>query len=205
MEKLLQQLGYTLGDQATAEMFIRDWAKKDFDKILEFVQKGGNAFQDIPFSLPHTYEALDEAFPDSRFILTIRDSAEIWWQSMTKFHSKLFGKGKLPGAQDLRQANYRYPGWAYETMKLLYKTDDDNLYDRKKLTEVYNRHNQNAIDYFADHPEKLLVINLRDSDAASRICQFLGSPVIIEEIPWENASTFSNRLKQYTKRILRKR
>ena len=35
---------------------------------------------------------MDHFFPESKFILTIRDNSEQWYNSITKFHAKLWGK-----------------------------------------------------------------------------------------------------------------
>ena len=64
----LQSLGYRLGSQPQAELLMEDWARRDFRSIIRFC-RGADAFQDIPFSLPRTYAAMDRAFPGSRFVL----------------------------------------------------------------------------------------------------------------------------------------
>ena len=71
VEAVLKQLGYKMGNQAKAELLIHDWAKRDFKEIVKFC-RSADAFQDIPFSNDFTYEILDYAFPDSKFILTVR-------------------------------------------------------------------------------------------------------------------------------------
>lgn len=69
--KALRALGFKVGDQARAETLIEDWARRDFRKIVRYCRTA-DAFQDVPFSWPHTFEALDQAFPQSKFILTVR-------------------------------------------------------------------------------------------------------------------------------------
>jgi len=69
----LEALGFSLGNQADAELLMEDWAKRDFQRIVDYCETA-DAFQDVPFSLEFTYQVLDYAFPDSRFILTVRNS-----------------------------------------------------------------------------------------------------------------------------------
>ena len=44
----------------------------NYTKLLEFVAKY-DAFQDLPFSQGETYVACDALFPNSKFILTVRE------------------------------------------------------------------------------------------------------------------------------------
>jgi len=106
MAEALRELGYYVAPQRPAELLLENWYNNNFKSIIKFVRYNGQAFQDIPFSLPGTYEVLDRAFPDSKFILTIRDDAEKWYQSVTKFHSRIFGNGTIPVKEDLMNAIY---------------------------------------------------------------------------------------------------
>ena len=104
LNNVLAGLGYKMGDQAKAELLMKEWSQRKFNNIIKFV-KSADAFQDIPFSLPFSYIALDQAFPNSRFILTLRESEEDWYRSIVRFHSKKWAKGKeMPSRQDLENA-----------------------------------------------------------------------------------------------------
>lgn len=45
-------------------------------------------FQDVPFSLPNFYENLFDNFPNAKFILTVRDNENDWYDSLIRFHKK---------------------------------------------------------------------------------------------------------------------
>jgi len=173
VEHVLKNFGYKMGDQAKAELLIHDWAKRDFKKIVKFCHSA-DAFQDIPFSNDFTFEILDYAFPDSKFILTVRDSTEEWFNSLKRFHTKLIGKERLPTAEDLKEYTYRYKGWMWENMQLKYGIDEMSLYDHDMYTEQYEKHNQRVIEYFKYRPDDLLVLNLSDDDAIKHLYAFLG-------------------------------
>ena len=173
VEHVLKQLGYKMGNQAKAELLIHDWAKRDFKKIVNFC-RSADAFQDIPFSNDFTYEILDYAFPDSKFILTIRKSKDEWFESMKRFHTKLIGKERLPTVEDLKAHPYRYKGWMWENVQLKYGIDERSLYDYNIYTDQYERHNQAVIEYFKYRPGDLLVLNLSDDDAMKNLHEFLG-------------------------------
>lgn len=188
VEAVLKQLGYKMGNQAKAELLIHDWAKRDFNNIIKLC-KSADAFQDIPFSNDFTYEILDYAFPGSKFILTVRNNKDEWFDSITRFHTKLIGKDRLPTADDLKAFPYRYTGWMWENMQLKYGIDETTLYDYKIYTDQYEKYNQRVIEYFKYRPDDLLIINLADSDAMKNLHDFLGFEFDGSEMPHLNKSS----------------
>ena len=82
--EFLKETGYRVAPQIPAERFINTWAIRDFRLLFQFCRKY-EAFQDIPFSLDYTFQFLDFNFPNSKFILTIRSSAEEWLESYRRF------------------------------------------------------------------------------------------------------------------------
>ena len=187
VEAVLKQLGYKMGKQAKAELLIHDWAKRDFKEIVKFC-RSADAFQDIPFSNDFTYEILDYAFPDSKFILTLRNNKDEWFESIKRFHTKLIGKERLPTAEDLKVFPYRYKGWMWENMQLKYGIDETTLYDYKIYTDHYERYNQIVREYFKYRPDDLLVLNLADSDAMKKLHEFLGFDFDGSKMPHLNKS-----------------
>ncbi|MEW6132914.1 MAG: sulfotransferase [Pseudomonadota bacterium] len=87
----LRELGVRVGNQKPAELLLKDWAVRDFRRLVAYCHTA-QAFQDIPFSLPYTFQAMDMHFPESKFILTVRDSADQWYHSLVKFHKKIWGE-----------------------------------------------------------------------------------------------------------------
>ena len=185
LTKALRDLGIIVAEQKPVELLIHDWERRDFRKIVSFCRTA-QAFQDIPFSLPFTFQHLDLCFPGSKFILTIRDNPDQWYSSLINFHSKLFGCGKIPDYDDLKNATYVYPGWILEANRAIYQTPADDLYNREILINHYNFHNQSVMEYFRHRPNDLLVINLAEKGAYAKFCEFIGKPCTREEFPWEN-------------------
>lgn len=182
----MKDLGYKIGEQRPAEQMHHHWARRNFKPIVEFC-KTAEFFQDIPFSKPFTFIALDQAFPNSKFILTVRDSPEQWYNSVTKFHAKLWGKnGQIPTKEDLMEAPYIYKGWAWEMTRYQNITPENKPYHKELLMKSYSDYNESVIKYFEHRPEDLLVINLSDNDAYERLCKFLGVKSDKEDFPWEN-------------------
>lgn len=172
LKSALKGLGFRIGDQAAAEKLIEDWARHDFGRIIRYCSSA-DAFQDIPFSLPHTFAALDQSFPDCKFILTIRNSADEWFDSLLAFHSAVFADGHLPRAEHLKRATYRELGWMWRAHQLIYGCEENSAYDKLTYTQHYEKHNSAVLDYFRHREEDLLVLNVSDPDAMRRLCTFL--------------------------------
>jgi len=184
--RALRDIGYKVGNQATAELLIYDYAQRNFRPIVEYCCTA-EAFQDVPFSLPYTYQVLDYAFPGSRFILSIRDDEDEWYRSLIRFHQKRLGvQGKIT-KEHLSNDQYRYTGFVWEANRIIYNTPEDDPYNERILKEHYLRHNEDVIEYFKFRSD-LLVINLKEPGSYQRFCDFLEAEPVYEEFPWLNRS-----------------
>lgn len=183
----LKAAGFRLARQLPAEKLNEDWARRDFRRIIKFC-KSADVFQDVPFSMAYTYQALDQAFPEARFILTIRDSGEQWFDSLTRYHTKVIGKGRLPTVEDLKEHPYVYKGWLWRQHQLVYGADENSLYNKKKYIAHYEKHNADVLDYFRFRQDSLLVLNLSDADAAKKLESFISLPAGTIKIPHLNLS-----------------
>lgn len=184
VRKAFVDLGYVVGKQSDAEKLFPFYKDRNFHPVVEYCETA-EAFQDVPFSLPYTYIALDYAFPGSKFILTVRDSPEVWCDSLIRFHSKLYG-GNIPTLKQLKNSTYAYKGFMYDARKIVFGTPDDDLYNREIMINQYNEHNRTVMEYFKFRPDDLLVLNLTDRNAYFKFCKFLGREPVYEIFPWEN-------------------
>lgn len=181
----LRELGYIVGHQPMAEWLLTSWAIRDFGPIIEYCHSA-DAFQDIPFSLDYTFQALDMAFPGSKFILTVRDGAEQWWQSLVRWISRV--RGRLPTALELAADGYRYKGWMLQTVEFIYNHPAVPLWDKKAYKQVYRAHNRQVRQYFRHRPGDLLVLNVAHESAYRDLCRFLGRAQPGTPFPWRNRS-----------------
>jgi hypothetical protein len=168
--------GYKVGNQERAEFLMEDWARRDFVRIIKYC-KSAEVFQDIPFSLPHTYETLDKAFPNSKFILTIRTSPEEWYSSVVSFHAKITSSPSIPPTVEyLERFAYRgkYKGWLLRVQQVVYGYPKTPLYDKESYMAQYVEHNSKVQEYFKDRANDLLILNLKDEDAFEKLCNFIG-------------------------------
>jgi hypothetical protein len=187
LKSAMKELGYSVGNQSRAESLLPAWAQRNFHKIVKYCYSA-QFFQDIPFSLPYTYVALDQAFPRSKYILTIRDNTEQWYNSITKSHANLWGRnGNLPTERDLKLAKYNYKGGVWRSFNLIFNTPKSNLYSREDFFKFYENHNKEVIEYFRHRPNDLLILNVAEKGAYRRLCNFLEIEKLEStEFPWKN-------------------
>tara|TARA_R110002049_G_scaffold82349_1_gene209551 strand:+ start:1027 stop:1671 length:645 start_codon:yes stop_codon:yes gene_type:complete len=186
IEKFFNDYNFRVGDQSEAEFLVNDWFKRDFRKIISYCKKY-DAFQDAPFSLPYTFIILEQYFPRAKFILTLRDNPEQWYNSLTKFHSKLWSNGEdAPTIEELKNAKYRYKGYAYDVNRALFNTPEHDPYNKELLINYYNDHNNNVKEYFRSQSHKLLTINVSVQADYFRLCDFLEKTAVGNNFSWEN-------------------
>lgn len=167
-----KQRGYIIGHHNRAKLLLDDYKNGSFDPIIEF-SKTAQVLSDFPFSYNDTYKYVDKAFPNSKFVLALRDSPDQWYNSMTKHHGKQFGSGSIPTKEDLQNSDYIYKGWIWDANRSLYDSPDDEPYQKKALIENYKKHNKEVIEYFKDS-KNLLVINISEPDSYQKFCEFFG-------------------------------
>jgi hypothetical protein len=190
LREMLERFGYTVGSQPRGERLLDAWLERDFTAIVRFCRTA-DAFQDIPFSLDYTYQALDAAYPGSRFVLSVRDSPRQWFASLCRFHAKVLGTVGTPTERDLRAATYREPGWLWKASIAMFGVDGSDLYDEERYVRRYEAHNDAIVNYFADRPDDLLVLNLADGDAPLALAGFLGLDPPDWRTPWLNRTAGS--------------
>lgn len=190
LKKAFEREGFILGNQREAEKLGGSFREEEYDALIEYCSKA-EVFQDFPFSYPPTYKVMHEVFPEGKFILTIRDSADQWYKSLTSFHTKLFGKnGNLPTVKNLKQAKYVEEGWMWENFNYLYGfSEKDNPYDKEKLINHYEQYNREVIEYFQKYPDQFIVLNLSEESAFKNFCDFIEIESEYKSFPWENKTS----------------
>lgn len=124
-----------------------------------------DAFQDNPW--PIIYRELDEKYPGSKFIMTLR-SSESWIRSQVKH----FGRKESA----MRQ-------WIYGVGC---PEGNEDIYVR-----VFEDHNKDVLAYFKGRSKDLLVLDLANGEGWEKLCPFLGVP--IRSSPFPHANKASDR------------
>jgi hypothetical protein len=164
---------------------MEDWARRDFRRILQLCATA-DLFQDVPFSLPFTFQAVDMAFPGSKFVLSVRDDEDQWYRSLVNFHREIIRLNRVPTAEDLQGFYYCYKGFLWDSARWVYGADAHTLYDKVRYQAHYRDHNRQVIEYFRHRPGDLLVLNVAEPNAMERLHVFLGKPFSGQAMPHLN-------------------
>jgi hypothetical protein len=173
MNQALSRLGYRVhgpmdsGDCPSREVLL--------ERAIKLAHRY-DAFEDNPW--PIFFRELHQEFPNSKFILTVRDSRG-WLTSVLKhfghrstpMRELIYGKGSPVGNEDIYLQRYR-------------------------------AHNSAVIQHFQDSPEHLLVLDVSASEPWRRLCDFLGQPIPLVSFPHANAATNRTTKKPYLIRSL---
>jgi hypothetical protein len=156
----------TLGYRVTGPNGINDQnIDKNIHSIAKSLVREYDAFKDNPW--PIIFKEMDAMHPNSKFLLTVRDS-ESWIKSQVRH----FGRHETP----MRK-------WIYGVGC---PEGNEGTYI-KRLEE----HNKEVIDYFKDRPDDLLVFDLAKGDGWEKLCPFLKAD--IPNIPFPHANKASDR------------
>jgi len=124
-----------------------------------------DAFQDNPW--PILYKELDERFPGSKFVLTVRSTSD-WIKSVVNH----FAEEETP----MRE-------WIYGVGR---PKGNEAIY-----IERYERHNREVMEYFKNREEDLLILDIAGGEGWGKLCPFLGKGT--PPMPFPCANTKSDR------------
>jgi hypothetical protein len=112
--------------------------------------------QSVPF-----FRQLDEEYPNSKFILTVRDIDE--WLESTKKHFR----GEERENRHIRNIKHS------EAHAMRAAVFGQLAWDRDTFRRRYYEHRAAVMDYFKDK-DNLLVMNICEGDGWEKLCPFLG-------------------------------
>lgn len=125
------------------------------------------SFEDRPWNVRDMYKRLDESFPDSKFILTVRDPNS-WWKSVE-----------------------RWITISKPHMKEMYlKHLDSPSLDKLDMVRCYQSYNDRVIEYFSGS-DKLLVLDIEQGDGWEELCAFLNKSIPNIAFPHANKQAYS--------------
>jgi len=197
LEKALELLGYKVcrGHWKNPHTFylLALYIHRDYDEIFRLVNYW-DAFADGPWGGTDLYQELYRRFPESKFILTIRD-AEAWYESFEKLIT-MFDLN-LETAFDSYHANGMY-GSAY-FFKHIFKIDQ-LAGNREKIIAHYIDYNNRVIEFFSKKKADFTVFDMPKGDGWEKLCGFLGVPVPKAPFPHANKSVdnpyLANKIKK---------
>jgi len=194
VKKALVDFGYVVADQFDAEILSEDVLSGNYRGLKKYL-KTAEVFQDLPFATRGLFRYLYKLYPDSKFILTIRDENK-WFNSLNQFMEKrLNNEGFIVQdvikVKDTLNLKYRYPSFDYILGKKIwhagksYVDNDEPLFDYELCNFYFISHINEVKSFFKDK-NNLLVLNIEDDEAYGKLCNFLGKEKQYSMLPHEN-------------------
>lgn len=160
---------------------LEQYAVGDWKGLAETVRKY-ESFDDFPW--PLCYRWIAEHWPDSKFVLTVRATPETWYQSLL---------------------NHAERGIGTERNRAIAYGRRSPKEGRNYHIELYKRHLAEVQSFFADQPERLLIVCWERGDGWAELQPFLGSAVPKEAFPHANRSEkwLGRNMRKVFARVLR--
>ncbi len=134
------------------------------------------------------FKELDQAYPGSRFILTVRDEKK-WLESVRSHLSNKTNTTRMdaliPLQPFVRSKNFDGDLWFNEE-------------HAENYLKAYQRYNQEVMDYFKGRDD-LLVINIEAGDSWDKLCKFLDRSIPDKPFPWKNRYSLRRSLRRFLK------
>lgn len=120
------------------------------------------------------YQDLDHYYPNSKFILTIRDREK--WLDSIKTHSKILNNWINKNDQFMEFTKY--------ISKLIYGTYEFN---ESAYRQAYNIHLENVLSYFKYKPDQLLILDITSGEGWDKLENFLNIKTPNQPFPRSNS------------------
>ena len=161
----LNILGYRTKDNIGVGTYISEDLDSSVD--LTIIDKN-DAFTDTP--IPSFYQDLDIRYPNSKFILTVRE-LNGWLNSCRK--------------QFNRQAVETRSDVVNQLFRDIYDTP---FFEEEKFTRGYQRFVERVLDYFRNRPDDLLVMDITAGEDWEKLCPFLSKDIPDQPFPMTNVT-----------------
>jgi hypothetical protein len=180
LTEALELLGYRTGHgpagPETREEFYRFFATGSERIHLSVLNNYYDALTDSPVCC--LYQALDKAYPGSKFILTIREKHS--WVRSYQHQWKVSDRFSGPGSHSalahytrfINQKLFGHPGTQEAPAEI--------------FSAAYDRHTAEVLDYFRERPHDLLILDICGGEGWSKLAPFLGVPIPQIPFPWKN-------------------
>jgi hypothetical protein len=125
-------------------------SRNDFSRIIHKVNQH-DLFEDWPW--PLIYKQLDQMFPGSKFILTVRSSEGKWLESLKNHSMRTHPTGHC--------------------RKLAYGFNFPHKHEKEHV-RFYRKHNEGVRSYFDGRSKDFLELCWENGDGWEKLCNFLG-------------------------------
>ncbi len=163
----LNQLGFKIVHYPNDTKTLQELMAANYDLSILQDCDGITDITTVPY-----YPQLDRLFPNSKFILTVREkeswlkAIEAHWHNKPVFDTNPENEDKMRLRRFLRLAVY-----------------GTYTFNADRLAYVYDLHHKNVLDYFKNRSESLLVFNICGGEGWEILCPFLERSIFPEQFP----------------------
>ena len=123
------------------------------------------------------YPLLDDDFPNSKFILTVRDKNK-WIDSSERHFNK-----NVSSIRNIHDGNWSIiPTSSLRRMQIYGCIN----FDRDIYSNFYDNHYRNVCYYFKDRPKDFMIMNICEGDGWEKLCGFLDRKIPSLNFPHKN-------------------
>lgn len=191
-EKDLKELGYIFPPTSHGAIkVLSDIYHNEYHSLYSYLNNPRfTAFQDLPYSLPNVYKKIYQNRPNDLYVLTVRENADKWVNSVLNYYKWLINGKNINGNNEVFEyfsgfESIFYSNFNVPTFKLWGLKSLDNL--EKNLKEVYERHNNDVIDFFnKTNPQNFIVIDVSKDGELKKLTNWLGIENEQQNFSWEN-------------------
>lgn len=170
-----------------------NFSNNSIGSVIDLIEKTDvDFYQDIPFSCPGVSEKIINIFPQSKYILTKRESVDKWVSSVMRFWKPYFKDNKFtPNVISVAQHYVYDRGYLPELSYLfnLFETWDLDSYEGNiddKLAQVYLNHNQSVKNTLTTNNCDWIEIDVSKKGEFKKLTNWLKIDNIDEDFVWIN-------------------
>ena len=145
-------------------------------KELANISKNIQTFDDSPWNCIEVWTKLEKLYPNSKFILSIRDEEE-WFNSMKSWYG-----GDL---NTFRRSRFHKKTYDNQLKQFGYNIEKMSVFNdstKKMWIDWYNKRNTYVKEYFKN-TDRLLILNFKDGNLWDKLCTFLNKKIPIINFP----------------------
>ena len=161
LTKALDLLGFNVMHYPTGKEVFEELTRGNYSFSL---LQGYDGITDI--TVAPFYAQLDRLYPGSKFILTVRDK-ESWLRSLENHWSHKPAFDDRPG----RETRMKIRRFLRAAVYGCY------VFNRDRMSYVYDLHYKNVVEYFERRPESLLILDIVAGEGWEKLCPFLNKPI----------------------------
>jgi hypothetical protein len=190
LTKAFQKLGYKSFPEENLFQYVQsDLLFNDYGKLFSVIENPQfNFFNDMPFAFPNVYKKIYEKRPNDIFVLTLRKDVDSWVNTCIRFwdfltgndfkYDKSYIQTHYANGTERYLINFLTPMFEYWGL--------ENLQDlREKLTQIYNAHKEECINFF-EGKNNFIVVDIEKKGEYKRLTNWLGVENEDLDFPWIN-------------------